>query len=139
MTATTHKRRWGVRTRLTALIAIVFVTGGTALLCVQYLLVQGLFDTAIGDVVGCVSEDGTGMTVSIDDDIDTDQCRAIVESTGATEAQDGVSDASIVLEQTTRLSQEVLSGLLLWSIATLLVFTLVAVIAASWQIGRAHV
>lgn len=136
MTATTHKRRWGFRTRLTALIAIVFVTGGTALLCVQYLLVQGLFDTAIGDVVGCVSEDGTGMTVSIGDDIDTDQCRAIVESTGATEAQDGVSDASIVLEQTTRLSQEVLSGLLLWSIATLLVFTLVAVLAASWLSRR---
>src|SRR5690625_7255417 len=34
------------------------------------------------------------------------------------------------------LSQEVLSGLLLWSIVTLLGFTLVAVVAASWLSRR---
>ncbi|MDR2565588.1 MAG: HAMP domain-containing protein [Bifidobacteriaceae bacterium] len=136
MTATTHKRRWGFRARLTALTAAVFVTGGVALLSVQYLLVQGLFDTAIDEVVGCVSIDETGTTVITGNDIDTDQCQAIIESTGAAETQAGVGDASIVLEQTTRLSQEVLSGLLLWSVVTLLVFTLVAVIAASWLSRR---
>ena len=33
------KRRWSFRTRLTSLIAVVFVAGGVGLLGVQYLLV----------------------------------------------------------------------------------------------------
>ena len=47
---TSTRRSWSFRTRLTALIAAVFVAGGTALLVVQYLLVQGLFEDAIGSI-----------------------------------------------------------------------------------------
>ncbi len=136
MTATTHKRRWGIRTRLTALIAVVFVTGGIALLSVQYLLVQGLFDTAIDGVVGCISQDESGLTVIAGDDVDTAQCRSIIEATDAAENSAHPGDASVIIEQTTQLSQEVLSGLLLWSVVTLLVFTIVAVVAASWLSRR---
>jgi signal transduction histidine kinase len=135
MTTDTRKRRWSFRTRLTALIAAVFVTGGVALLSVQYFLVQGLFDTAISGVVSCVT-DNSGITVVAGDGIDTDQCRAITEATGATENSENPSAASVVIEQTTQLSQDVLSGLLVWSVVTLLIFAVVAVAAASWLSGR---
>src|SRR5699024_241068 len=45
-------------------------------------------------------------------------------------------DYAVIVEQTTLLSEDVLSGLLLWSIVTLLVFTGLAVAAASWLSRR---
>ncbi|SMX92960.1 Signal transduction histidine kinase [Brevibacterium sp. Mu109] len=138
MNATTSKRRWGFRTRLTALIAVVFVAGGVALLGVQYFLVQGLFDTAIDGLVGCSDENGVTVTTSDDAPAGGD-CAHIPVATEAPSEHEvtvGTDGAAITIEQTTMLSQEVLSGLLLWSIVTLLVFTLVAVVAASWLSKR---
>src|SRR5699024_1778188 len=45
-------------------------------------------------------------------------------------------DYAVIVEQTTLISEDVLSGLLLWSIVTLLVFTGVAVAVASWLSRR---
>lgn len=133
----TARRRWGFRTRLTALIAAVFVTGGVVLLGVQYLLVQGLFDNAIGSITGCVDEHSV-VVVTVDD-IDEAECQAIIEASGAVDGTTitmGDDGYGVLIEQTTMLSREVLSGLLLWSIVTLLVFTGVAVAAASWLSRR---
>lgn len=140
------KRRWGFRTRLTALIAAVFVTGGAVLLGVQYLLVRGLFDSAIGGIAGCLE---AGITVVTGDDVSDAECQAIVAVSGAvdgavvTAGDDGqaiitVGDAgqAILIEQTTMLSREVLSGLLLWSVVVLLGFTAIAVVVASWLSRR---
>ena len=131
---TSKKWRWSFRARLTALIAIVFVTGGAALLGVQYLLVQGLFDTAIESITGCVSGEGGEVAVVSGNFMDSIHCREVVEDD--VEAHFDSNGANVVVEQTTMLSQEVLSGLLLWSIVTLLGFTLVAVVAASWLSRR---
>lgn len=144
----TTTRRWSFRARLTVLIAAVFATGGAVLLGVQYLLVQSLFDTAIAGVASCIDERG-GVTVVTSDNLPAehlseggrgdDECRAIVEASGASgevELATGKSGAGILIEQSTVLSQEVLSGLMLWSILTLLVFTAVAIAVASWLSRR---
>ncbi|MFV0432921.1 MAG: sensor histidine kinase [Leucobacter sp.] len=141
MTAST--RRWSLRTRLTVLIAAVFATGGAVLLGVQYLLVQGLFDTAIAGVASCIDDSGGIAVVSSDDlsqgEIGSDECRAILEASrvsGEVSFAPGESSPSVLIEQSTVLSQEVLSGLMLWSILTLLVFTAVAIAVASWLSRR---
>ena len=132
------KRRWSFRARFTALIAVVFVTGGFALLGVQYLLVQGLFDTAIAGLVGC--REGNGVTVTTGDDAPAEAtCTPLPAATATPDVPEATGSPDvpgITVEQTTMLSQEVLSGLLLWSIATLLLFAVVAVVAASWLSGR---
>ncbi|MFT4286462.1 sensor histidine kinase [Nocardioides sp.] len=132
------KRRWSFRTRLTALIAVVFVAGGIALLGVQYLLVRGLFDTAIDTLAGCA--DGTSITFVGSDDPPTDsgctEIRGGVDDSGHGQISVGTDGTSVLVQQTTSLSREVLSGLLVWSIATLAVFTVVAVVAASWLSRR---
>jgi signal transduction histidine kinase len=137
MTRTTRPR-WSFRTRLTALIAVVFVTGGTVLLGVQYLLVQGLFDTAIDSIVGCA--DGDGITVTSGDPLPTDvgcnDVARVVGADGHSQISVGTDGTSVLVQQTTFLSQEILSDLLLWSIVTLAAFTLIAVIVASWLSRR---
>jgi len=110
------------------LIAAVFVTGGIVLLGVQYLLVQGLFDTAIGSIAGCAD---SGDAPPADP-----RCVEISGDTGQSRITIGTDGTSVLVQQTTVLSQEVLSGLLLWSIVTLAAFTLVAVAAASWLSRR---
>src|SRR5699024_4564272 len=131
---TSKKWRWSFRARLTALIAIVFVTGGAALLGVQYLLVQGLFDTAIERITGCVSGEGGEVAVVSGNFMDSIHCREVVEDD--VEAHFDSNGANVVVEQTTMMSQEVLSGHLLWSIVTLIGFARVAVVAASWLSRR---
>src|SRR5699024_3589868 len=147
---TRTRRSWSFRARLTALIAAVFVAGGTALLVVQYLLVHGLFEDAIGSITSCVDDRGVTVVAGADSELD---CQTISHGWGtdpdtATASDD---DYAVIVEQTTLISEDVLSGLLLWSIVTLLVFTGVAVAVASWlsrrsfarigqiKIGRAHV
>jgi signal transduction histidine kinase len=128
---TQAKRRWGFRARLTALIAVVFVAGGAALLGVQYLLVQELFESAIGDVSGCT--DGETVTVTAGERQHGDSpCEGVVQA-GASSGGDGYA---VFVRQSSMLSQEVLSGLLLWSIVTLLAFAVVAILAASWLAHR---
>lgn len=137
---TTTRRRWGFRTRLTALIAAVFITGGAVLLGVQYLLVQRLFDTALNTLTGCIDEYGAAVVVGTDADlVDATECLAIAHATGTSgdsQVVIGSDDGAVLIEQTTVLSEEVLSGLLLWSIVTLFAFTAVAIFAASWLSRR---
>jgi len=137
----TVKRRWSFRTRLTALIAAVFVAGGTALLVVQYFLVQGLFNTAIDGLIRCVDDDGVTVMAGGNPPADA-ECTEITgsaESDGISQVTVGNDGEQLLVEQTTVVSQEVLSGLLLWSVVILLVFTAVAVVAASWLSRRSFV
>src|SRR5690625_2066815 len=140
MTATV-KRRWSFRTRLTALIAAVFVTGGTALLVVQYFLVQGLFNTAIDGLIRCVDDDGVTVMAGGNppEDAECTEIMGSAESDGVSQVTVADDGEHLLVEQTTVVSQEVLSGLLLWSVVTLLVFTVVAVVAASWLSRRSFV
>lgn len=117
----------------------MFITGGIALLGIQYLLVQGLFDTAIDSVAGCVGDDGTGLTVVTGEEIIGEPCGAMNFLPREAEVEARADDASVIIEQTTLLSQEILSGLLFWSVVTLAVFTVVAVVAASWLSKRSFV
>lgn len=134
-----QRRRWSFRTRLTALIAAVFVTGGIVLLGVQYFLVQGLFNTAIDGISGCVSDENGVTVITGNDSPPGADCTEITGGTGTgggSQVTVGTDGESVLIEQTTMLSQEVLSGLLFWSIVTLLVFTVLAVVAASWLSRR---
>lgn len=132
---TSTRRSWSFRTRLTALIAAVFVAGGTALLVVQYLLVQGLFEDAIGSITSCVDDRGVTVVAGADSELD---CQTMSDGWGTDpgQAPSADEDYAVIVEQTTLLSEDVLSGLLLWSIVTLLVFTGLAVAAASWLSRR---
>ncbi|MFT4029406.1 MAG: HAMP domain-containing sensor histidine kinase [Protaetiibacter sp.] len=128
------RRRWGFRTRLAALIAGVFIAGGVVLLGVQYLLVQQLFAYGISTVMtGCVT--GSGSSVSITDGEQTDPSSEQVPDDCSVEVG-GAGVGSVVIEQTTQLSQEVLSGLLLWSVVVLVFFAALAVLAAWWLSKR---
>lgn len=135
------RSRWSFRARLTALIAAVFVTGGIVLLVVQYLLVQGLFSTAIEGLVRCVDDDGVTIMSGVDlpEHPDCTQVLDSAEGDGASEVTVGANGDQLFVQQTTMLSQEVLSGLLLWSVVTLLIFTVVAVVAASWLSRRSFI
>ncbi len=125
----TRDRRWGFRARLTVLIAAVFIVSGLALLVVQYLLVRRLFAQQIGSIsTGCLVSESIHSTSS-------DDLTCSIESVpGAVDGEIivGTDTSSVVIQQTTQLSEDVLSGLLMWSIAVLVLFACVAVIAAWW-------
>lgn len=139
MTAAGRQRRWGFRARLTALIAAVFVVGGVALLSIQYLLVQQLFNSAIGTIAtGCADADGVSVATDQFPDVDA-ACQAVTEITGASDGAVITADSdghAILIQQSAMISEEVLTGLLFWSVITLIVFAGVAVIAASWLARR---
>lgn len=136
------RRRWGFRARLTALIAAVFILGGAVLLSVQYLLVQQLFASGIGSITaGCIS--GEESWVEFEGDPRGDgppaSCAGMVSLDGGTSdgsltfGGDGSNGVwQVTVEQTLALSDRVLSGLLLWSIAVLAAFAVLAVLAARW-------
>ncbi len=139
-------RHWGFRGRLTALIAGVFILGGAVLLTVQYVLVQQLFASGIATIsTGCLSDvDWTSLG-------EADAARAAAEEALVPCGDDILigSDGAIrihelSIQQTSFLSQEVLSGMLGWSVVVLVVFAGVAVLAARWlsqrSLGRiAHI
>ncbi|MFT4215190.1 MAG: ATP-binding protein [Microbacterium sp.] len=108
----------------------MFITGGVVLLGVQYLLVQQLFVQGIQSITaGCVSDDATGVSD------DTIACS--IEADGGGEIMVGGGGAgTVVIRQTTLLSEDVLSGLLLWSIVVLIAFAGFAVLAAWWLSKR---
>ncbi|MFT3799361.1 sensor histidine kinase [Microbacterium sp.] len=121
----TGRRRWGFRARLAALIAGVFIFGGVVLLGVQYLLVQQLFAQGISTITaGCLTNDTTAAECSIE------------TGDGGEIVIGGGEIGSVAIAQTTQLSEEVLSGLLTWSIVILVAFAGVAVLAAWWLSRR---
>ncbi len=128
-----ERRRWGFRARLAALIAGVFILGGAVLLGVQYLLVQQLFAQGIDTLTtGCVTSIQDGPPWSGEAELNIDEtCEQ-----GAVSVTSAGGVTSIALEQTVGLSQEVLSGLLIWSVVVLVVFAVLAVLAAWWLSKR---
>ncbi len=135
-----HGRRWGFRARLTALIAGVFILGGLVLLTVQYLLVQRLFATGIGTIsTGCADDawmgraGGGAFPSAVDIAV---LCAEVSDLGGEIGFSGGGSVSSVLVAQTSHLSQEVLSGLLVWSLVVLAVFAALAVVAARWLSTR---
>ncbi|MEV7693603.1 ATP-binding protein [Microbacterium sp. NPDC089189] len=132
----TGRGRWGFRARLAALIAGVFIGGGVVLLSVQYLLVQQLFTQGVSTLTtGCVSQnDGGGAGPVPDDDL---AALCTIGSDGDDQvAFGGGGVSSVVVAQTDALGEEVLSGLLVWSLVVLAVFATLAVVAAWWLSKR---
>lgn len=119
-------RRWGFRARLTALIAGVFIFGGAVLLTVQYVLVQGLLASGIRTITGCVDGETSGI------EIGTGAPGSAVDLG----CENGDSGFAVAIEQAGHLSDDVLSGLLLWSVVVLVVFAGLAVLAAWWLSRR---
>ncbi len=140
---TPKTRRWGFRARLTALTAAVFVIGGMALLGVQYLLVDGLFTSAIDGITDC--EEGAGPVGGDMGELPLG-CEPVayaqvnpvdIPVPAGNDVGDGERvSVELIVHQSNALSEEVLSGLVMWSIVTLLAFALVAVLAASWLSRR---
>lgn len=128
----TLTRPWSFRARLAALIAGVFMAGGAVLLTVQFLLVQQLFAEGISTIsTGCIVSEGTADG---EPRPDSDLACEIVSGPDTGTAP-GEYYESIVTEQTTQLSEEVLSGLLGWSIVVLIGFAAVAA-SAGWWLSR---
>lgn len=128
----TLARPWSFRAKLATLIAAVFIAGGAVLLTVQFLLVQRLFAEGISTIsTGCIvsegSSDGQPRTES------ELACEIVSGPDAGTES--GEQYESIVTEQTTQLSEEVLSGLLGWSIVVLIGFAALAA-SAGWWLSR---
>ncbi len=126
----TGARRWGFRARLTALIAGVFILGGAVLLTVQYVLVQQLLASGIRTITGCA--DGEPSGVEVGSTVEGGVVGVVCD--GGTAA--GVSVVEVSVQQTNYLTDEVLSGLLLWSIVVLVLFAGLAVLAARWLSKR---
>lgn len=128
--------RWGFRARLAAIIAGVFIAGGAVLLAVQYFLVQQLFVRGISTVTASCDPDIAlqGGWAGPDGDLPSPLCQVETGNGGLIEFDDGVG--SVVIAQTNQLSEEVLSGLLIWSLVVLAVFAGLAVVAAWWLSKR---
>ena len=127
--------RWGFRARLTALIAVVFILGGAVLLTVQYVLVRQLLATGIATIsTGCVPDLEWTDLNGADADAGFVPC---IDDTVIGVGDDVVGAGhQFTIQQTSLLSQEVLSGLLAWSVVVLVVFAGVAVLAARWLSQR---
>lgn len=142
-------RHWRFRTRLTALIAVIFVLGGAVLLAVQYQLAKELFSQGIGTITACVtsisdepsSDDQPGPSGVYLDDCHPDDVTVVSVPSGADavielDGADAATVTGVVEQAAADLSEDVLSGLLLGSVVTLAVFAVVAVGAASWLSRR---
>ncbi len=151
----TSQRRLGFRMRLTLVIAGVFIAAGAALLAVQYLVVQQLFadalDATADSCLNITAVDATQSDVNLDPAIPNSEQTTFVtgcstlslvtaeEATTLVTGVVGVSAVSAtgaVLQQSQFLSNEVIGGLLLWSIVTLVVFAAIAAALAFWLARR---
>lgn len=121
----------------------MFILGGAVLLSVQYMLVQQLLASSIATIsAGCIDD---AEWVDIGDPTPTEmavECSDGFGGINADAAQNVVWELTI--QQTDYLSQEVLSGMLLWSVVILVAFAGLAVLAARWlsqrSLGRiAHI
>lgn len=153
-------RRMSFRTRLVIIITGVFIAAGAALLAVQYLVVQGLFASAITftaqscvpatsisgtpgftDVNGLVENTAIPDATTIDGTTATgctyfDTVSIAAETAAPLEGAQIDTIGGAVLQQSTFLADEVGGGLLLWSIVTLVAFTGVAAAIAFWLAQR---
>lgn len=134
----TQGRRWGFRARLTALIAGVFILGGIVLLTVQYVLVQQLLDSGLATITsGCVS--GTEAWIEVGAEPDEEgsfECGEGGGPLGGNAVEGGMGVVEVSIQQSVALSEDVLSGLLVWSVVVLGAFAVFAVLAARWLSRR---
>ncbi|MDH6182240.1 signal transduction histidine kinase [Microbacteriaceae bacterium SG_E_30_P1] len=133
------RRRLAFRTRLAIIITTTFVAAGAALLAVQYVVVQGLFASAVSvTMVSCAAVppgDVLDIEISIDDTGCSSPSVAGVSPTTPVDA--GTTDVvGAVLQQSQFLSDEIVGGLLVSSIVSLIVFAGIAAWIASWLARR---
>ena len=143
-------RRLSFRTRLSLVIALVFVAAGGSLLAVQYFVVQGLFASAsqvtlsscelVTSPAGAafvLADGATGCatlgTAEVAGSVDVE---GTWEPTDAARAYPALTATDAVLQQTRFLSDEVIGGLLGWSIALLAGFAGIAAAIAFWLARR---
>ncbi|MBO9578008.1 MAG: HAMP domain-containing protein [Microbacteriaceae bacterium] len=145
-------RRLSFRSRLALVITLVFVAAGAALLAVQYFVVQGLFDSAsritlsscdlvtapVGDAAagasgstGCTSLGNAAVTAP-----GAFAPTGSLEATPALAAYPVLAATGAVIQQTRFLSDEVVGGLLGWSVAILAAFAILAAAIAFWLARR---
>jgi signal transduction histidine kinase len=140
--------RLGFRTRLGLIITVVFIAAGAGLLAVQYFVVQQLFATAIDvTATSCAA-----VAVPMDDTMvipfaatqPITGCATLTEATNVgytdsfelTDAYPSVTAMGAVIQQSRFLSDEVVGGLLGWSIVTLVAFAGLAAAIAFWLARR---
>lgn len=133
------RTRLSFRARLGIIITIAFVAAGAALLAVQYFVVQGLFASAANvTMLSCAAvapTDGSDINISLTDTGCSAPLPGEVVPTQPL-STDTVDVVGAVLQQTRFLSDEVIGGLLVSSIVTLVVFAGIAAWIASWLARR---
>jgi len=134
VTAVTSQRRWGFRARLAVLIASVFVIAGAGLLTVQYLLVHQLLNTNIASLTTACSPYFPTPSTGGAGENPEGECSPLTDMPSPVAGEEvSTLDATAL---TGMLSQEVLSGLLVWSVVVLVVFAGVAMLAGWWLSKR---
>lgn len=158
-------RRMSFRTRLVIIITGVFIAAGAALLTVQYLVVQQLFNSAISTTEATclpwladtqfLPEPSAPSGMNVDGFVPlTGANDFLLDATGTGCAYFAASTSSdltvstpmdmvtldvvegAVLQQSTFLADEVGGGLLLWSVVVLVAFTGIAAGIAFWLARR---
>jgi signal transduction histidine kinase len=138
------KARLSFRTRLGIIITITFVAAGAALLAVQYFVVQGLFASAVDvTMLSCAAqlptEPGDTEITLTETGCSAPAAGALPTTTTAptTPLEMGTTDVvGAVLQQSRYLTDEVIGGLLVSSIVSLIVFAGIAAWIASWLARR---
>ena len=132
---TRRRLRLSFRTRLGLTITVVFIAAGAGLLAAQFFVVQQLFAQAVqlttvtcqggalGPQLGSPGEPPTG-------------CMAGGTESGGQADQGGSVVGGAVIQQTVFLSQQVVGGLLIWSVVLLVVFAAIAAAIAFWLSRR---
>jgi signal transduction histidine kinase len=138
---TKRRMRFSFRTRLGLIITVVFIAAGAGLLAVQYFVVQQLF-------AGAIDVTATSCAMPLDATLVAGQpvtgCATLTQAaplglTGTFQVADAypsVAAMGAVIQQSRFLSDEVVGGLLGWSIVTLVAFAGIAAAIAFWLARR---
>ena len=138
---TKRRMRLSFRTRLGLIITVVFIAAGAGLLAVQYFVVQQLFASAIDvTAVSCALP----LNVTMVEGQPVTGCATLTQaaplgevgSFQTTDAYPSVTAMGAVIQQSRFLSDEVVGGLLGWSIVTLVAFAGIAAAIAFWLARR---
>ena len=141
---TKRRMRLGFRSRLGLIITGVFIAAGAGLLTVQYFVVQQLFAGATeATALSCAAVvQPLGESV-LDVTVGTTGCATLsnagVGVSGTVQNLDAYPSfaaTGAVIQQTRFLSDEVVGGLLGWSVLTLVIFAGIAAAIAFWLARR---
>ena len=132
---TRRRLRLSFRTRLGLTITVVFIAAGAGLLAAQFFVVQQLFAQAV-HLTTITCQGGTlGPQFSEPGGEPPTGCASGVQSGGLLPDQ-GVGVSGAVIQQTVFLSQQVVGGLLIWSVVLLVLFAAIAAAIAFWLSRR---